>query len=420
MDPDAANTGIPFPSFLRPSLLETRIPKHGAVQDSHQGPRQQASETSPAEPILSESLVDSVPQHRTDVPLQLWQDEVCTEESLEQALQRAAFHLHKYGDIQQHRERQHGAATSSSSSRRAHQQHQPSKQSQALPPPLRPQQQQQQPPPLQYPHPPNTSPKQQDMFQLLPSQYQHQQVAKTKVPSVVDRGPQMYPGDLSASAVPRHSLGSCSSVAEPVLMSPACASPPLPPRPLFLDAATGRGTTSGHLKPPVSDGFGASKSSGGSARQPQLDETPDQHQHQLPTPLPSRGSIGHPTRCQLPCKYIRKRDGCRYGSDCTFCHLCEWRHLGRWQRGGSSEVASEMEGVPSYDPPGREHMKDVSTSCADLVAEYKKTIAQRGSDLIPSVGSIGHPFTCGPPCVFFASTSGCMKGFDCLWCHAPH
>jgi len=37
---------------------------------------------------------------------------------------------------------------------------------------------------------------------------------------------------------------------------------------------------------------------------------------------PSIGSQGHPLCCQFPCKYVRKRKGCKDGRDCTRCHLC--------------------------------------------------------------------------------------------------
>jgi len=37
---------------------------------------------------------------------------------------------------------------------------------------------------------------------------------------------------------------------------------------------------------------------------------------------PSIGSQGHPLCCQSPCKYVRKRKGCKDGRDCTRCHMC--------------------------------------------------------------------------------------------------
>mmetsp|Transcript_31382 Transcript_31382/g.86392 ORF Transcript_31382/g.86392 Transcript_31382/m.86392 type:complete len:186 (-) Transcript_31382:126-683(-) len=39
----------------------------------------------------------------------------------------------------------------------------------------------------------------------------------------------------------------------------------------------------------------------------------------------SRGSVGHPFSCGKPCKFAKKRRGCKEGSACELCHLCEWR-----------------------------------------------------------------------------------------------
>lgn len=43
--------------------------------------------------------------------------------------------------------------------------------------------------------------------------------------------------------------------------------------------------------------------------------------------VPSFGSFGHPLACGKPCKYFWKSRGCKDGSSCTWCHLCEWRRV---------------------------------------------------------------------------------------------
>lgn len=43
------------------------------------------------------------------------------------------------------------------------------------------------------------------------------------------------------------------------------------------------------------------------------------------TMRPSRGSEGHPHRCQAACKYVRKARGCKDGDNCAHCHLCIWK-----------------------------------------------------------------------------------------------
>jgi len=42
----------------------------------------------------------------------------------------------------------------------------------------------------------------------------------------------------------------------------------------------------------------------------------------------SAGSIGHPHTCAEACRYIKRNGGCRDGSSCTKCHLCFWRRAG--------------------------------------------------------------------------------------------
>jgi hypothetical protein len=45
-----------------------------------------------------------------------------------------------------------------------------------------------------------------------------------------------------------------------------------------------------------------------------------------PPPVFSCGSVGHPHSCAEPCKYARKKRGCKDGLACSRCHLCTWYH----------------------------------------------------------------------------------------------
>merc|ERR1712046_301758 len=38
----------------------------------------------------------------------------------------------------------------------------------------------------------------------------------------------------------------------------------------------------------------------------------------------SRGTVGHPFTCGPPCKYAKKRLGCKERHACDHCHLCVW------------------------------------------------------------------------------------------------
>jgi hypothetical protein len=78
-------------------------------------------------------------------------------------------------------------------------------------------------------------------------------------------------------------------------------------------------------------------------------KAPAQHQKESPPPPPilistecsadcpapavpagnvifSCGSVGHPESCKEPCKYARKKRGCKDGLACSRCHLCTWYH----------------------------------------------------------------------------------------------
>merc|ERR1719330_2009176 len=36
----------------------------------------------------------------------------------------------------------------------------------------------------------------------------------------------------------------------------------------------------------------------------------------------SAGSMGHPHACAAPCRYVKRKGGCREGASCPQCHLC--------------------------------------------------------------------------------------------------
>jgi hypothetical protein len=98
----------------------------------------------------------------------------------------------------------------------------------------------------------------------------------------------------------------------------------------------------------------------------------------------SVGSRGHPNSCSKPCKYFRRKKGCRDGAACPNCHDCMWQR----------ELFVEK--VPP--PP--------STTVAAEIQEQPI-----GS------GSSGHPFSCGKPCKYVRRKGGCRDGAACPNCH---
>lgn len=62
---------------------------------------------------------------------------------------------------------------------------------------------------------------------------------------------------------------------------------------------------------------------------------------------PSKGSAGHPHSCASPCRYVKRKSGCRDGADCPNCHFCFWRR---------------REAKPSNTPPNTEVTAPVAAS----------------------------------------------------------
>ncbi|CAE7407188.1 dnaK [Symbiodinium sp. CCMP2592] len=70
------------------------------------------------------------------------------------------------------------------------------------------------------------------------------------------------------------------------------------------------------------------------AAEPMLLPPPEPHSVQRPQkilPMPgktnhvtSKGSAGHPFTCAAACRYVKRKGGCRNGSDCLLCHECFW------------------------------------------------------------------------------------------------
>jgi len=96
----------------------------------------------------------------------------------------------------------------------------------------------------------------------------------------------------------------------------------------------------------------------------------------------SAGSMEHPHACAAPCRYIKRKGGCREGASCPKCHLCFW------QRGVERD-----QGSPSSP-------------------EVLGT-----ADEQTSVGTMGHPVSCGNACKYMRRRGGCRDGADCPNCH---
>jgi len=106
----------------------------------------------------------------------------------------------------------------------------------------------------------------------------------------------------------------------------------------------------------------------------------------------SRGTIGHPESCGPPCRYVKRKGGCRDGQSCTNCHQCFW-------------VGKQVQPAPASDK-GRQE--------ADMKPKTRRPDRQVPTS---SVGTVGHPLTCAEPCVEAWQPGGCSRGSACQQCH---
>eukprot|EP00931_Biecheleriopsis_adriatica_P107097 TRINITY_DN8142_c0_g2_i1.p1 TRINITY_DN8142_c0_g2~~TRINITY_DN8142_c0_g2_i1.p1 ORF type:complete len:295 (+),score=50.04 TRINITY_DN8142_c0_g2_i1:688-1572(+) len=166
----------------------------------------------------------------------------------------------------------------------------------------------------------------------------------------------------------------------------------------------------------------------------------------------SLGTIGHPYNCEKPCKYVRRKGGCMHGLKCVQCHQCLWR---RDTEGGTKikDVSCDVEGFGALDREGTDRstllfddlmvggpevmsMPVLSTQPEVLTTpsgtpslepevlvmpEVASCLDPRSREPLKfmqfSVGSIGHPLTCSPPCKYAMKAKGCKDGNLCTHCH---
>jgi len=126
----------------------------------------------------------------------------------------------------------------------------------------------------------------------------------------------------------------------------------------------------------------------------------------------SMGSVGHPQHCGMPCKYFRRKHSCRMGKDCSRCHEC------KWQRAMEHQVEFPFREQQQHQQPqeqkGRKGISDPNAEKTQLANRELQDF-----DVFPTLGSIGHPFTCaGVGCNCSNMTMETFKNaFFCKYCH---
>jgi len=162
----------------------------------------------------------------------------------------------------------------------------------------------------------------------------------------------------------------------------------------------------------------------------------------------SVGTIGHPDDCAEACPYVKRKGGCKDGARCPKCHMCFWQRTAvrmaqssqqqaqQPQQTGSNELPMEE---PLFVPPMGGIIGAVPAASPGIMAAASDVLmpppmvqpqavppqvpppaamaAAWGADEPPSVGSIGHPHSCGPACKYSSKGRGCKDGRVCLRCH---
>lgn len=125
--------------------------------------------------------------------------------------------------------------------------------------------------------------------------------------------------------------------------------------------------------------------------------------HPVETAQPfSVGSAGHPYTCSAACKYVWRKQGCRDGADCPNCHYCKWQ-----RRPKEESESPTLEGLDSMlvnipPPPGLTPMQPMEA---------------KPQENLSSLGSLGHPYSCGLACKYVGKAKGCKDGTLCPNCH---
>mmetsp|Transcript_38207 Transcript_38207/g.109696 ORF Transcript_38207/g.109696 Transcript_38207/m.109696 type:complete len:372 (+) Transcript_38207:49-1164(+) len=140
----------------------------------------------------------------------------------------------------------------------------------------------------------------------------------------------------------------------------------------------------------------------------------------------SVGTIGHPSTCADSCPYVKRRGGCKDGAKCPKCHLCFWqrpsvRRVASMQEAEveASGSATSMTLPPPPPPPHRTpRPSGAQQACGPVFQVVSAQDDVETQDGLPSVGSIGHPHSCGLACKYYSKGKGCKDGRWCIRCHA--
>jgi len=153
---------------------------------------------------------------------------------------------------------------------------------------------------------------------------------------------------------------------------------------------------------------------------------------QAAAPVVSMGSIGHPKTCSEACPYVKRKGGCRDAASCPKCHLCFWQRpcvkaaashaMGEaWACQADSHAGTSVN-LPAWALQGAT-MRAAAAPITQMATRVgggfgpQAESTTSSSDGPPSVGSIGHPHSCGQACKYHGKEKGCKDGRWCVRCH---
>jgi len=172
------------------------------------------------------------------------------------------------------------------------------------------------------------------------------------------------------------------------------------------------------------------------------DMKPNKTEETLAEIIVSVGSLNHPHGCGQACKYVRRKGGCRAGKSCPNCNFCHWTRQGKKEMPSdqSSFVLNLDELVPESTPPIN-LAEEIAIAASLLIPKRPlpglttpmttsmpplSVLGVHGAapqsqspqpPLCLSVGSTGHPYSCGAACKYAQKSKGCKDGVNCERCH---
>lgn len=134
--------------------------------------------------------------------------------------------------------------------------------------------------------------------------------------------------------------------------------------------------------------------------------------------IDSVGTRGHPRSCGEACKYVKRKGGCRDGANCLQCHRCFWH-----RQIGLEEVSTARKSEnDDHMPPALAAATAATSQPLKVTVQANMSTLQSAQvlDCLPSLGSLGHPVSCGLACKYSRKPKGCKDGRLCTRCHLCH